>query len=276
MTFTFKDSTDSTGELPLLIGLLGPSGGGKTLSALRLAVGIQRVRGGNIVGIDTEASRMLHYREHFKFKHLDFGAPFSSDRYREAIDAAVEAAQGGVVIVDSMSHEHEGASGYLEYHEAELDRMAGNDWKKREKMTFTAWIKPAAARRRLINSLLQKKCAFIFNFRAKEKIKVVAGGAPIQLGWQAIAGEEFAFEMVARCLLPPGANGVPDWTKESFEHLAAKRMKMHQSFLADGKQLDESVGEKFALWAKGGNVAVKTTELKTAAANADANNQPKE
>lgn len=268
MSFTFKDSTEATGELPLLIGLLGPSGGGKTLSALRLAAGIQRVRGGNIVGIDTEASRMLHYREQFKFKHLDFGAPFSSDRYAEAIEAAVGVVQGGVVIVDSASHEHEGAGGYLEYHEAELDRMAGDDYKKRERMKFTAWIKPSASRRRLINSLLQKKCAFIFNFRAKEKIKVVAGGQPIQLGWQAIAGEEFSFEMVARCLLPPGANGVPDWTKESFEHLAAKRMDSHRSIIPDGQQLNEDVGEKFALWAKGGNIPTLNPALKTAVENA--------
>ncbi len=37
-----------------------------------------------------------------------------------------------VVIDDSMSHEHIGAGGYLEAHEAELDRLAGKDWGKRE------------------------------------------------------------------------------------------------------------------------------------------------
>jgi ABC-type sulfate/molybdate transport systems ATPase subunit len=33
-------------SVPLLVGLYGPSGGGKTFSALRLATGIQEVTGG--------------------------------------------------------------------------------------------------------------------------------------------------------------------------------------------------------------------------------------
>src|SRR4051812_16096006 len=149
---------------PLLIGLVGPTGCGKTKSALRLAAGIQRIRGGKLVGIDTEARRMLHYANEFNLTYLELGAPFSSLRYLDAIKAAAAKAEGGVVIIDSMSHEHEGEGGYLEYHETELNRMAGDDWKKRERMTFTAWIKPAGERRRLINTILQLNCAFIFCF----------------------------------------------------------------------------------------------------------------
>jgi len=205
MTFTFRKAVRE--QTPLLIGLVGPSGSGKTLSALRLAKGIQSVRGGKMVGIDTEARRMLHYADHFDFQHMEFTPPFGSDRYSEALVAAAEECENGVVIVDSMSHEHEGAGGYLETHEFELDRMAGDDYKKRDRMTFTAWIKPAAARRRLINKILQLNCAFVFCFRAKEKLKIMRGAEPIQLGWQAIAGDEFAFEMTVRCLLPAGAGG---------------------------------------------------------------------
>jgi hypothetical protein len=236
---------------PLLIGLVGPTGCGKTKSALRLAAGIQRIRGGKLVGIDTEARRMLHYANEFPLTYLEFGAPFSSLRYMEALKAAAAKAEGGVVIVDSMSHEHEGEGGYLEYHEAELNRMAGDDWKKRERMTFTAWIKPAGERRRLINTILQLNCAFIFCFRAKEKLKLVKGQDPIQLGWQAIAGEEFAFEMTVRCLLQPGSQGVPDWSPEAFKNGVPKRGDQHVALLPDGQQLNEDVGEKLARWAKG-------------------------
>lgn len=250
MEFKFieKAKREST---PLLIGLVGPSGGGKTKSALRLAAGIQRVRGGKLVGIDTEARRMLHYANEFDLTYLEFGAPFSSLRYMEALKAAAAKAEGGVVIVDSMSHEHEGEGGYLEYHEKELDRMAGDDWKKRERMTFTAWIKPAGERRRLINTILQLNCAFIFCFRAKEKLKLVKGQEPIMLGWQAIAGEEFAFEMMVRCLLPPGANGVPDWSEEAFKNGVPKRGNEHIPLIPNGQQLNEDVGERLARWAKG-------------------------
>lgn len=251
MSFTFRNSSDATSALPLLIGLIGPSGGGKTLSALRLATGIQKVRGGKIVALDTEARRMLHYRKQFDFRYLEFTPAFSSLRYCEALEAAAKEAEGGVVIVDSMSHEHESTDGYLEYHEKELTRIAGDDWKARQKATFTAWIKPSADRRKLINKILQIDCAFIFCFRSKEKLKIVAGGQPIPLGWQAIAGEEFAYEMTVRCLLTPGANGVPDWSESAFKNHVAKLGDSHKVMFPAGKQLDESIGEQLAIWAKG-------------------------
>ena len=266
MTFEFIENAKRE-STPLLIGLVGPSGGGKTKSALRLAAGIQKVRGGKLVGIDTEARRMLHYAEEFSLTYMEFKAPFSSSRYLEALKAASAKAEGGVVIVDSMSHEHEGEGGYLEFHEAELDRMAGQDWKKRERVTFTAWIKPAAERRRLINSILQMNTAFVFCFRAKEKLKIVKGQEPIQLGWQAIAGEEFAFEMTVRCLLPPGANGVPDWSEEAFRQGVPKRSDFHLPLVQDGAQLSESIGERLAQWAKGtlsGDALVEQARLAAA------------
>jgi hypothetical protein len=63
----------------------------------------------------------------------------------------------------------------------------------------------------LINTILQIDCAFVFCFRAKEKLRIKRGENPVEIGWQAIAGEEFAFEMTTRCLLPAGAGGIPDW-----------------------------------------------------------------
>src|SRR5581483_7903415 len=104
------------------------------------------------------------------FKYAEFGEPFSSERYAEALKSAVSAGNVKTVIVDSMSHEHEGPGGYLMWHEKILDDIAGNDYSKRQKNTFTAWIKPASKRRLLINTILQLRCNFIFCFRAKEKI----------------------------------------------------------------------------------------------------------
>lgn len=265
MAYQFRDSNEAVGELPLLIGLVGPSGGGKTYSMLRVATGIQKVRGGKIVGIDSEANRMLHYRTKFNFRHLEFKPPFGSLNYLEAIKAAVAEADGGVVMVDSMSHEHEGEDGYLELHEKEVERMSGGDPKKAERVKISGWIKPAANRRKLINFLVQQKCAFIFGFRAKEKIKPVAGGQPIQLGWQPIAGDEFSFEMTVRCLLPPGVNGIPDWSDEAFKYLTAKREAQHIPLIPDGQQLNEDVGERFALWARGEAIPVASEELKAVA-----------
>lgn len=251
MDFTFLDNPrrDNT---PLLVGLVGPSGCGKTLSAIRLATGIKAVRGGKIVGLDTEARRMLHYADDYPIdSYLPFGPPFSSERYTEALKAAAARAKGGVVIVDSMSHEHEGEGGYLEFHEAELDRIAGNDARKRLSMNFNGWIKPAQMRRRLINTILQLECSFLFCFRAKEKLQIITGKNPIPLGYQAIGGEEFAFEMTVRCLLQPGCEGVPDWTPDAFRLGVPKRSYQHTTLVPDGRQLDEGIGEALALWAKG-------------------------
>ncbi len=84
-------------SVPLLVGLMGPSGSGKTFSALRLATGIQSVAGGDIYGIDSEARRMLHYADRFKFKHIQFDAPFGSLDYLAAIRYC--ASQGAKVII---------------------------------------------------------------------------------------------------------------------------------------------------------------------------------
>lgn len=260
--FTFKPATRE--QTPLLLGLVGPSGGGKTYSGLRLATGIQSVVGGQVAVIDTEARRSLHYANKFKFLHLDFAPPHSPDRYLDAIRAAMQAG-AKTIMVDSMSHEHEGAGGVLEWHEAELDRMAGDDYRKRDAMNFLAWAKPKASRRKLINGLLQMHCNFVFCFRAKEKIKMVkqANGktVPTDAGWQAIAGEEFVFEMTDRFLLPPGANGVPDLSQDAWSTGVPKVPADHQDIIGQGKPLDESMGAALARWAMG-DVAPPASEEK--------------
>jgi hypothetical protein len=252
-TFNFKPATRE--QVPLLLGLVGPSGGGKTMSGLRLATGIQRVIGGDVAVIDTEARRALHYAEKFKFKHLDFSPPHGPDRYLEAIQAAV-ATGAKTIMVDSMSHEHEGAGGVLEWHEAELDRIAGDDWKKREAVNLLGWAKPKAARRKLINGLLQLNANFIFCFRAKEKVKPMKNEKGkteiVQLGWQAIAGDEFVYEMTDRFLLPPGANGVPDLSDEAWATGVPKVPEDHRPIIGIGNALDEDMGAALAKWALGG------------------------
>ncbi len=250
MTFEIKDATPD--HVPIILGLVGPSSSGKTFSALLLAHGIQDIVGGGIVGIDTEGRRMLRYADKgrfpdFSFKHMDLQPPFSSDRYSDAIKGAADSLGGkGTIIIDSQSHEHSGAGGYLEFHEAELDRLAGTDWKKRERVNFTAWIKPSAARMRLINTFLQSPLNFIFCFRAKEKLKIVSGGQPIPLGWQAIAGEEFVYEMIVRALLPPGSQGTPDWSEAAFAHGAAKRDAQDAHLFPVGKQISREMGRALA------------------------------
>jgi energy-coupling factor transporter ATP-binding protein EcfA2 len=249
---TFEDKLAVRQRVPVLVGLTGPSGSGKTFSALRLATGLQRVTGGDIGYIDTEARRALHYADKFKFRHLPFGAPFSPLDYLGAVEHFVKKG-AKTIVVDSMSHEHEGPGGVLEMHDAAVTRMAGNDYAKRERVSFAAWIEAKSERRRFINSILQMDINAIFCFRAKEKIKIVKGEKePIQLGWMPIAGEEFVYEMTVNCLLYPAGGGVPVWAPEQVgERQMLKLPAQFAELFKARRPLDEETGEAMAKWAAG-------------------------
>jgi ABC-type dipeptide/oligopeptide/nickel transport system ATPase subunit len=241
-------------RVPLLVGLMGPSGSGKTFSALRLATGIQTLAGGDIYGIDTEARRMLHYADRFKFKHVQFDAPFSSLDYLAALEQCVKAG-AGVIIVDSMSHEHESPGGMIDFAEKELDRIAGSDWAKRERVKMLSWQRPKAARRRLINGILQLNANFIFCFRAKNTVKPLKINGKteiVPMGFMPIAGEEFLFEQTVNCLLLPNSGGVPTWQSENMgERQMIKSPVQFREIFAANKPLDEDIGRALATWAKG-------------------------
>ena len=254
---TFEDKPATRERVPIMVGLVGPSGSGKTYSALRLATGIQRVNGGDIYMIDTEARRGLHYAEKFAFRHVVFGAPFSPLDYLDAIQHCVKKG-AGVVIVDSMSHEHEGPGGVLEMHDEEVTRLAAA-WKtSRDAVNFPAWGEPKKARRRMINTILQMPCSFVFCFRAKPKSKPGKDEngrkTLIELGWMPIAGEEFIYEMTLNCLLEPGSGGVPTWDPGKDAPGSKEIIKLPEQFrslFSKSVPLSEDIGEALAKWAAG-------------------------
>lgn len=253
--FTFRPAARS--ETSLLIGLAGPSASGKTASSLLIARGLC---GGDkgIFGIDTESGRMLHYScapgespgpLRFNFQHLDLSAPFSPARYREAIETAVKAG-ARVVIVDSMSHCHEGEGGLLDAHEKELERMAGNDYQKRERVKFAAWIGPKREHNAFVNAILQVRCHLIFCFRAKDKLALIKRDGktePVHVGWTPICSDRFEYEMTTLLMLPPNARGVPDLDAPS-----TKIQAHHAPFFPPGQPITEKCGEQLASWARGG------------------------
>jgi ABC-type oligopeptide transport system ATPase subunit len=249
---SFEDREAVREPVPLLVGIVGPSGTGKTKSALRLAGGMQRVSGGEIFVVDTESKRALHYAGSHRFRHIDFQAPHSPLDYLAVFEHCSKKG-ARTIVVDSQSHEHEGQGGVLEMHETELDRMAGTDWTRRKAMDMLAWSKPKQARRRLINAIVQMPCNFVFCFRAKQKIKPVKGGEPISLGWMPIAGDEFVFEMTVKFLLLPGANGIPTLRSDfPGEREIIKQPEQFRPLLGTPTQLNEDIGEQLTRWAAGG------------------------
>ena len=84
--------------------LAGPSGGGKTFSALRVATGLAKAADSRIAAIDTENGRIRYYANDFDFDDMQMDAPYSPEKYMSAIDEAVKAGYK-VLIIDSLSHE---------------------------------------------------------------------------------------------------------------------------------------------------------------------------
>lgn len=242
---------------PIMIGLFGPSGGGKTWSALELGTGIQDVVGGELVFVDTENERALDYADQFKFKHIDFQPPFGSLDYLDVLKHAVEHFGARTVIVDSMSHEHEGPGGMIESHEAELTRMAGNDFAKRERVKMLAWNKPKTDRRALLNYVVRAKANFIFCFRAKHTAKPQRSASGknevVDQGYTPIGGEDFVFEMKLATLLRPGAQGVPTWESEMpGERTMIKLPRQFENLRNLDQPLNRRLGRSLAKWAQGG------------------------
>lgn len=230
-------------DTPLIIGLAGPTKSGKTYSAHRLARGI--AGGAPIAMINAEGARGHQYAEKFQYLACDLEAPFRATRY---VDALKEAAKinPGCVIVDSVSHCHDGPGGALEWHEEELDRLSRGDQSKRDKNNFTAWIKPKTAENALIYQILSMQCPVILCMRAKEKLKIIPGRQPENLGWQPIVGERIAFETIFTLMLPPHAKGVPDLS-------ISEMREPFDSLVPHGRPIDEKVGEQLASWARGGS-----------------------
>lgn len=172
MSFTIKLATRQ--GVKALIGLYGKSGGGKTLTGLFIARGLAGPKG-RVTLIDTENGRGSIFADVVPGGYfvLELDAPFTPERYVEALELAEK--DSDCIIVDSMSHEWAGEGGVLDAQEAELDRMAGDNWSKREACKMAAWIKPKAAHKRFIMRLLRLKCPLICCLRGEEKTHIVKG-----------------------------------------------------------------------------------------------------
>lgn len=250
---TFEATEAARGEEPLLIGMVGPPGGGKTYSALLLARGMQEVRGGDIILIDTEGGRAKKYADEFKFLHVPFDPPHRPEDFLAAIKQQI-ARKPACIIVDSMSDEHEGEGGYLEWHDEMVPRMGGNEW--------AAWAKPKASRKKLITGLNRIKVPLIFTFRAREKTQAKKNGNKTEItniGWMPVAPLEIVHGLDLTCILPPRANGVPVWESSKIgEDFIIKLPNFLAKLFNQDVALSAETGKALARWARGDNAPAKT------------------
>ena len=254
MTRTFESGPSRRARMPLMLAIVGASGSGKTLSALLLAEGIQRVQPGPIVVIDTESLRALKHSNGNpdRFIHVPFAPPFGPLDYIDAIKHALTH-KPSTIIVDSMSHEHEGEGGVLDQH----DTVVAEKGRSHDQI---AWKKPKGDRTKLKHFILQQRCNWIFCFRAKEKIKPVKGGEPEDLGWQPLGDDSLIYEMDLCALLYPGVDGRPKWKSPRLhEQEMMKCPDWWRAMFTREPQLNPDIGEQLARWAAGGDVAAPAT-----------------
>lgn len=191
--------------VPLLIGIAGASGAGKTPCALRLARGLAADPGDDlsdpavlervdrsIFMIDGDARRSLFYAPaageqpghlKFRFRRIDWPQPFTCESLEARIDKA-EAAGARVIITDSFSYVWDGPGGCVEVHddfcakEVERSRKFALDkgWKFDEekawdRASMEGWKVAKRPHSLMTNRILQCRAHLIFCMHADDKLR---------------------------------------------------------------------------------------------------------
>lgn len=150
-------------QLKARIAISGVSGSGKTFTALALATELAKGNGEKIAFIDTENRSSERYAKDkkgngFDFQVLHVGAPYTVEKFLNALDDAHEAGFE-VIIIDSLSHAW---FAVLE----KKDSLANSGGKYN---SFTAWGPAGKLQEKLIQAILESPAHIIATMRSKTK-----------------------------------------------------------------------------------------------------------
>jgi len=137
------------------VAIFGPSGSGKSFTAMRIANGLAQRAGGKIAVIDTENRSMSKYADRFDFDVDDLGDK-TIDSYIQSMNDAIKNGYK-ILVIDSLTHS------WKELLE-EVDRIAaknfgGNSW--------AAWSKGTPKQNKLINAIVNFPGHLIVTMRSK-------------------------------------------------------------------------------------------------------------
>jgi hypothetical protein len=184
----FKKATKAAAKLRL--GLIGPAGSGKTMSALRIAHGL----GGRVAVIDTERGSASLYSGEcgLDFDVLELES-YEAEKFIQSIGQA-EAAGYDVLIIDSLSHAWAGKGGILEFVDQAAKRSGGG--------SFSGWRDATPRHNQLVDAILGAKLHIICTLRSKVEhvIEQVNGRTQVRkVGLQPVQrdGLEYEFTVVA-------------------------------------------------------------------------------
>jgi len=188
--------TASRKKAKIKLGLSAVSGGGKTYSALLIAFGITG-DWTKIGVIDTENKSAELYSHLGAYNVLPLDAPYSPERYIEAIKAG-EKAGFEVIIIDSITHEWDGKGGIIEI----SNSMSGN--------SFTNWAKLTPRHQSFVDAILQSKCHVITTVRRKQDYEMTKdnnGKLQVQkAGLKEVTREGYEYELTVNLELDQNHN----------------------------------------------------------------------
>lgn len=230
----FRPAARSAAKLRL--GIAGPAGSGKTMSALLIAFGIT----GNwskIGLVDTEnGSGELYVGTTVNgitigdYNVLTLQAPYEPNKYIDAINLAEDAGLD-LVIVDSLSHAWVGSGGMLDLHGKLTDSSSS-------KNSWAAWRQVTPKHNQLIEKLLTTKLHVIVTVRSKMAY-IQDGKNIVKVGMEPIFRDGIEYELTT-------------FFDMSINHLAVASKDRTNTFAGDNPFMPSPVvGEKLKTWLMG-------------------------
>src|SRR5688572_15275067 len=165
------------------LGLSAVSGAGKTYSAILIAKGLTGDLS-KVAVIDTENGSADLYAHLGDFNVLPLTAPFTPERYIEAIRSCEKAGME-VIIIDSISHEWDGKGGCLEI----VESLGGK---------YQDWARVTPRHQAFIDAIIQSSCHVITTVRRKQDYEMIKDGNKVKVeksGLREITREGFEYEL---------------------------------------------------------------------------------
>jgi AAA domain len=229
----------------LRIGLAGTSGSGKTYSALLLAKGLVG-DWSKVCVVDTEQGSADLYDSLGGYNVITLTAPFTPERYIDAIKTAEDAGME-VIIIDSITHEWDGQGGILEY----VDQLTKASASKN---SYTVWGKATPRHNAFIQAILQSPAHIITTVRRKQDYAMTTDGQGKtkveKQGMKEVTREGFEYELTLSFSLTQN-------------HLAEPSKDRTGIFMGnsqyDAFRITEETGKTLRDWAEQGKEAISPT-----------------
>ena len=222
----------------LRLNISGASGSGKTYSALLMAKGLVG-DWPKIAVIDTENGSASLYDHLGSFQAIDLQAPFSPERYIEAIDICIKAGME-CIIIDSSTHEWNGAGGCIEINEKlAQSKFKGNTW--------SAWSQTTPRHDAFVQRVLQCPVHVITCTRSKMETVMTDDKKVKKLGMKDIQREGWEYELTVSLNLD----------RDTHTATASKdRTELFEGI--DPFVINEDTGKKIKDWCESGVDVVPT------------------